>query len=102
MTVHGTVTIPTRAVLGSISVGEPCGGYDGVAAGTEVEITDAGSKTIALASLGGGHATKDGCEFPWTTKVPTGKGFYGASVGGKGVVKLSEAEMRQPVALSVA
>jgi hypothetical protein len=101
MTVHGTVTIPEQAVLGSVSVGDPCGGYGGVDTGTEVDITDSGTKTIALASLGDGHVTKAGCEFPWATKVPTGKGFYGASVGGKGVVKLSEAEMRQLVVLSV-
>lgn len=75
-----------------------------VTAGTSVNITDGGSATVGLGQLDRGHySNARGCVFTWTAKgVTAGKRFYGVEVGHHGVVKFTEAELRQPVELRLA
>jgi hypothetical protein len=103
MTVHGTVTIQAHAA--GAANGETCSGHNDVAdidQGVEVQITDAGNATVALAALGPGKISGGACVFTWTAaKVPTGKGFYGITVGRRPSVKVPEAALHQDVPLSL-
>jgi hypothetical protein len=104
MTVTGTLTIPARSA-GGVD-GDACSGHDDlndIDQGTEVQITDAGSATIALTALHAGRLVGGGCVFAWTANnVPTGKKFYGIVVGRRPGTKVPEAQMHQPIALSMA
>lgn len=107
MTVNGAITIRDASGMTVDSTsGDVCSGqsgYDDIAGGAEVNITDAGSATVALGQLQDGHySTAQGCVFHWTvTDVPTGKKFYGVTIGRRPAIKLPEAQMRQLVALSL-
>ena len=71
-------------------------GYDDIAAGTEVEITDDAGKTLTLTSLESGTAGVSDCTFPFTASVPAGKKYYKISVSHRGFVTFPEADMSSP------
>lgn len=107
MTVHGSMTIRDVSSIavnsdnGSTCVGK--NGYDDLAGGGPVSITDAGTATVGLGQLETGqYDSAHGCILQWTvTGVPTGKGFYGITVGHRAAIKVPEAEMHQTVALTI-
>jgi hypothetical protein len=107
MTVRGTVTIRDMSSVTVSSLdGVSCGGtdgYDDLAAGGAVNITDAGAATVAIGHLDAGkYDSAHGCVLPWTvSSVPTGKGFYGVAVGHRAAIKVPEAQMRQVVAMTI-
>lgn len=107
MTVHGSVAIrDTSSISVSSADATTCGGnngYDDLVAGAPVNITDAAGATVALGQLNAGRydSTTHLCTLQWTVKVPTGKKFYGVAVGRRPALKLAEAQMHQPVELSI-
>lgn len=99
----------------AMAPGAPCqgsGGYDDLRPGAQVVVTDDAGKVLAVGRLDAG-ATDDSkaytspyyrhCVLPFTvSKVPAGEDFYGVQITHRGVVQKSEAEMRDPVALTFA
>lgn len=78
------------------------GSYLDIQAGAEVTVTDAAGATVALGTLEAGHYdTAKGCVFSWKVSVPAGKKFYGIEVGHRGVLRYSEAELRNPLTMSL-
>lgn len=107
MTVHGSMTIlDTSSVSVSSTDGTTCSGkngYDDLAAGATINITDSGSATVALGQLQAGKwDSTHGCVMTWSVSgVPTGKKFYGIAIGHRAAIKIPEAEMHQLVALTI-
>jgi hypothetical protein len=106
ITVHGTMDITDfegftaddpNTDSSSSGVTGPChaiGGYDDIAEGTEVVISDDGGKTLAIGHLDSGSFDANGsCAFSFTMTVPAGKKFYGVTVSHRGTVKFPEAEV---------
>lgn len=79
---------------GHLNVGDRCrseAGYDDIAPGAEVVISDDAGRTLAITQLGAGHISQGfNCRFPFRTRVPAGKGFYGIEVTHRGVIKFPE------------
>lgn len=74
------------------------GGYDDIAAGAQVKVTDAAGKTVGVGVLGGGIMSGSGptrtCEFGFQVPgVRPGAGFYGVEVAHRGVVSYPEAQI---------
>lgn len=106
---------PTTAaisVTGSLAVkdgfgevGEPCetsDGYDDLAVGTQVTVTDEAGTVLAVANLEEGSSTGSTCEFPFTISVPPGHKFYGFEVSRRGVIRYTESQVRSgSVSLSI-
>jgi hypothetical protein len=72
-------------------------GYDDIAAGLQVIVSDESGTVIANGSLDQGQVVKakfwNSCEFPFTvSNVPTAK-FYRVEVGGRGQVSYSYDQM---------
>jgi hypothetical protein len=73
-------------------------GYDDIAVGLQVIVSDGSGTVIANSSLEQGQVVKDkfwnNCEFPFTvSNVPTAK-FYKVQVGGRGQVSYSYDQMQ--------
>ena len=95
--VTGSVSVPPHSYFSAgmtvVAEGDTCtakDGYDDVTSGSQIVISDAAGKTIALGALGGGSiAIPAGgvplnarCQFPFTVQdVPPGGKFYGVHVG---------------------
>lgn len=101
--VAGTVTLKDPDGYMSSTNCRGKGGYDDIAEGASVTITDAAGATVAIGRLGLGDRQNTGCVFGFSvTDVPTGRHFYGIEVSHRGVVKFSEAELKsQSVALTL-
>ncbi|GAA2180975.1 hypothetical protein GCM10009785_13990 [Brooklawnia cerclae] len=94
--VLGYLTIDQAAIYASD--GDSCTGYDGysdIGEGTQVKVSDASGKVIAIGDLSSGTARDnypqlqgtDACEFMISAVVPvTGDDIYGIEVGSRGVV----------------
>jgi len=98
LSASGSISVPIDAsalMSGATdnTEGSPCtstAGYDDIADGTQVVITDAAGKTVAVGALKGG-ALKAGpdatafdarCDFAFTvTGIPAGSKFYGVHIG---------------------
>ncbi|MGW3608922.1 hypothetical protein ACWD6N_03385 [Micromonospora sp. NPDC005163] len=111
-----------RVVTGTLMLGDPdgvawdsttgcrgSGGYDDIAPGAQVVITDSAGATVGLGKLGNGvmetapgATTADGCKFNFTVKdVPTGKNFYGVEVSHRGKVQYPEQQLFGAFALTL-
>jgi hypothetical protein len=84
------------------------GGYDDLAAGAQVVITDPAGKTVAIGQLRTGTATvgddqlATSCDLPFTVpNVPAGLGFYGVEVSHRGRVQYPEAQIRGLLSLTI-
>lgn len=85
------------------------GGYDDIAVGAGVTVTDNTGAVIALGRIISAlpdipfeETTAVGCDLYFEVdKVPAGKGFYGVEVTHRGSVKFDEADLAQPLALSL-
>jgi hypothetical protein len=100
-TIHGSITI---AGLWN-GPGEVCrtsGGYDDIKAGTQVTVTDAAGKVIALGDLDAGVSSKTGCEFDFSvTGVPDGSDFYSVEVAHRGELRYTRADLNSPLSLTL-
>lgn len=83
------------------------GGYDDLAEGAQVTVSDAAGKTIALGELGPGKVVSagdvvGGCQFRFTVKdVPAGQKFYGVEVSHRGVVRYTADDAHERIVLSI-
>jgi hypothetical protein len=79
------------------------GGFDDLREGTQVVVTDAAGKTIALGQLGAGSWKRNvGCIFLFTVPdVPAGEKFYGLEISHRGRVQYTAAQLAAPVELSI-
>jgi len=92
---------------GPICFGE--GGFDDIATGASVTITDAAGEVVAVGELNSSYPgdfseaqTPTSCKLRFSiTGVPTGKGFYGVEVTHRGAVKYAEADMTKPLELTL-
>jgi hypothetical protein len=108
-------TASTMAVTGTVDVndgadgrhyGQPCttvGGYQDIAEGAAVVVSDSAGKTVALGRLGPGKGVlgNNDCGFSFTVNVPAGLGFYGIEVSHRGRIQYTEADLARPVQLSL-
>lgn len=85
------------------------GGYDDVTTGATVTVTDADGSVIGLGELDvslptglSDNGTPTSCELRFNVVgVPAGKGFYGVEVSHRGAVKFDEADLAEPIELSL-
>jgi hypothetical protein len=79
------------------------GGFDDIREGTQVVVTDAAGKTIALGQLtAGGRKGGVGCMFLFVVEnVPAGLDFYGIEVSHRGRVQYTAAQLAAPIELSI-
>ena len=87
------------SVTGSLTIASDCGswGYDDLREGAEVTVTDESGKVLAVGALSG-----SGCVYTWQVNgVPVGPKLYGVTVGHRGAVHYTEAELRAGVQLSI-
>ncbi len=71
------------------------GGYEDLAAGAPVTISDGSGEKVALGELGPGEIVKGtySCEFPFSVEeVPAGEAVYTVEVAGRGGVDFTEAD----------
>ncbi|MCP2327604.1 hypothetical protein HDA40_006111 [Hamadaea flava] len=79
------------------------GGYDDIREGTQVVVTDADGKTVAVGQLGKGEpkAESTRCEFVFLiAAVPEGSQFYAVEVAHRGKVQYPRAELNSAITLS--
>ena len=72
------------------------GGYDDIANGAEVVISDDTGHTLDITTLTAGSIVSSACDFKFESTIPAGKGFYGITVTHRGTVKFTETEMQNP------
>ncbi len=102
ITVRGTVTLidDKMSFRNGNCVGR--GGYDDIYAGAQVVVSDASGKTVGLGELEGGTPSNGNCVFSFAVKdVPRGIDFYGVTVGNRKGMRFTEADVAQPLALSL-
>jgi hypothetical protein len=105
---HGTLTLTDA--LGVENLDDVnctgMGGYSDITLGAQVVITDQSGTTIAVTDLGGGQMIGSGmsrqCAFDFSAgSVPAGKSFYGVTIGHRGTIQYSQAELESGVELSL-
>lgn len=110
--VAGTVGVPpygllTGAAGGVTAVGDPChadDGFDDIAEGAQVVVSDARGKTVGVGILQAGTFTGGKCQFPFTVDaVPSGSRFYGIHVGNsnRGTLQYTRAHLASGVHLTI-
>lgn len=78
------------------------GGYDDLATGAQVVVTDNTARTIAVGTVTGSAAKGDFCLLTFDVpSVPEGKKFYGLEVSHRGVVQFTEQEMKAGPMLTI-
>lgn len=105
--VNGSITVPGMSETGSDD--EVCAareGFDDIAVGGQVTVSDASGKTIAIGTVGRGGFVKASvsCRFLFSVlDVPLGEKFYGVHVGKgpRGIVQFTRAEMQAGPELSL-
>jgi hypothetical protein len=101
-TVTGDLTL---SGAGGASDGTSCrgtGGYDDIDEGTDVVVSDAAGKTLAIGRLRAG-TTKDGdCVFPFTvSRVPKSEKFYGVTISHRGTLNYTRQDLKEPLHLVI-
>lgn len=77
-------------------------GYDDIAAGTQVVISDASGDTVAVGQLREGKPTAAACAFSFkVNNVPAGSKFYKLEVGKRGGLQYTEKQLRDGVAVQL-
>lgn len=107
-TLIGGITLPlANIIVSSPGTCRGTDGFDDIAAGADVVVTDQSGTTIATGALEDGHGeSSDGgtvCKFGFAvTGVPDDKTFYGVAVSYRGVVQFSAQQAKSnQVALSL-
>lgn len=101
--INGTVDLTDSAgwektTYGHLQSGQLCsgkGGYDDIAAGAQVIVSDDAGHTLQISKLENGYITRGlaSCRFTFSAYVLAGKHFYGVEVTHRGVVKEPEAKL---------
>jgi hypothetical protein len=103
LTVSGTfVLTDDNLFLGT----DGCAGQDGysdISTGAAVTVTDGTGAIVGLGRLDSAQLTStDDCTFSFSVAdVPAGKNFYGVEVTHRGAVKYAEADLAEPLALTL-
>lgn len=105
-TVDGTLELHTTSLGGGslediMSGKVPCkgaGGYDDIAAGAQVTVTDETGKVVGVGNLAGGRYGDSGaCLFTFEVDgVQPGRPFYGVEVSHRGVVRFQGDAVKEP------
>lgn len=85
------------------------GGYDDIAVGAPVTITDPGGTVVGIGKVDtsiptgfSADKTPTSCDLKFAVSgLPAGKGFYGVEVSHRGAVKFKEADLAKSVELSL-
>ena len=99
------------AVRGDMEVLESCFSastdYPDIATGSQVVITDASGKVLAVTALGGMKnismpLSGGACDYPFAVTVPSGQSRYGVTIGhNRGTVWFTPAQMKDGPALEL-
>lgn len=110
LTVDGIIGLGLGGFTGTGPGCEGAGGFDDVAIGTDVTVTDASGTVVAVGAIESSAARYDfkvgtqplGCDLHFRlTGVPAGKKFYGVEVGRRGVVRYDEAALARSIKLTL-
>lgn len=100
-TVYGSMTLTVSQFSDDQGYCAGRDGYDDIAAGAQVVITDAAGAVVGVGKLDGGQVSNLHCVFDFVIPgVPDGKPFYGVEVTHRGRVQYSRADLNQVIALS--
>lgn len=104
--IHGTLTLRSGSQVVDAMECTGSDGYDDIAKGAQVTITDAAGKTIAVGKLGRGQRVAGAqyfgdCQFPFSIKAPGGESFYGVEVSHRGVTRYSAADAGHAITLTL-
>jgi hypothetical protein len=77
------------------------GGYADIKRGTQVTVTDANGKVIALGQLGGGRVSGTACVLLFALDVPAGQDFYGVEIAHRGAVRYTVDQMHRQLSLGL-
>jgi hypothetical protein len=93
-TVMGTLTLGQTQLGDSGTSCRGTGGYDDIAEGVQVKITDASGAVVQLGTLGAGQVKSFRCVFTfWIVEVPVNRqDVYGVEVSHRGIVQFRQDE----------
>jgi hypothetical protein len=100
MTVKGSVALAdSGSSMGGIpeAIGNRCNGvrgFDDIAEGAAVKVTDDKNDLIATSKLTEGRETGASCTFSFAVDVPTGRAFYQFEVSHRGTVSFSADDLK--------
>lgn len=91
----GTLALVTTSLGSSADGCYGTGGYSDIHRGTQVVISDASGKTVALGALsGGGRGGATRCEFSFHVDgIPKGEAFYKVEVSHRGGIQYTESQL---------
>jgi len=104
-TIIGDITLSERgnAEKGYGAAGTSCrgmSGFDDINEGTEVVVSDADGKTLAVGRLRAGEVKGGDCVFPFiVSHVPKNKQFYGVTISHRGTLIYTQQDVMQPLHL---
>lgn len=112
ITVTGQLELTGSGIAFGDTTGECVGdgGYDDLHEGTQIVITDAAGKTIAVGALGEGkpdalagtiNPKPKYCAFQFEITAPGGHDFYGVAIGKRGSVQYAASTLAKPLRLSL-
>lgn len=104
VSLHGSVTVSDEDSLTfTRQVCEGQGGYADMRAGATVTVTDGDGNVVALGELAAGTARGYGvCVWEFRIDgIPTGRRFYGVEVSRRGMLRVSESELGDPLTLTL-
>lgn len=94
----------TFTATGTVTVTGGCesiGGYGDITDGTQVVLTDGAGKTVSVGTLASTHSSTV-CSYTWTlTGIPVGERFYGIAVARRGVLQITEGQLRTGVDIHI-
>ncbi|CPR38252.1 putative lipoprotein LpqJ [Mycobacteroides abscessus] len=101
-TLTGTFTLNTTS---SATTGDGChgtGGYQDIAPGTSISVSDEAGTLLAKGVLNSGHGESGSCYMLFSIDdVPSGKKFYKVEVSHRGEVNYTEAEAKKGISLQL-
>jgi hypothetical protein len=97
-TITGTFTLTdSSSNYSTLSDGQSCtgnSGYNDIAAGTEVQVSNQAGTILATSSLGAGTIQSGTCGFPFSVSHVPNASFYQIEVSHRGYVTLSKSELQ--------
>jgi hypothetical protein len=101
-TVEGTITLDHGDF---VTTDDSCfgdGGYNDMHLGTQVVVTDAAQKTVAVGKIVAAEDTVTECRLTFRVEdVPRGEDFYGIEVSHRGRLQYTADDLEQPLTLSL-
>lgn len=94
----------TFTATGTLTVTGGCesiGGYGDITTGTQVVLTDGAGKTVSVGQLQSTHSSTV-CSYIWTLPdIPVGEKFYGIAVARRGVLQITESQLRAGININI-